>query len=497
VSYGIKSGKEVRTFSGHSGNVYSVCFSPDGKKFLSSSIDKTMKLWDVATGKILCSIYFVNDNGYAVVTPEGRYDGTEDAIKQLYYVKGMEIITLESLFEQCYTPNLLARLMDGEQFPPINISIDGLTPKPSVRITAPNSDIRGIKIVNNIFQSEQQTIEVAVEATDQGGGIDELTLYQNGKLVETSGKGLKTSVQKNELLVKIFNISLIPGENVIKATAFNIQRTETFSDEIIIKYSGSQTTKPNLFLLVIGINEYKNSKYNLNYAVADAQEFLKQMEWGGNEIFGNITSSYVSNTEATKQRISEEFDKIKMQIKPEDVFVFYYAGHGAMSSEEKPMYYLIPTDVLQMFFAPHLQEKAISANELKEFSAGIRAQKQMFVLDACQSGGMSEVLAARGAAEEKAIAQLAKSTGTFWLTASNSEQFAGEFAQLGHGLFTYCILQAFSGKADGQNDKKITVQELSAHLNDQVPIISKQYKGMEQFPVFYGSGNDFPIIIVK
>ena len=110
---------------------------------------------------------------------------------------------------------------------------------------------------------------------------------------------------------------------------------------------------------------------------------------------------------------------------------------------------------------------------------------------------MEEVLAARGAAEEKAIAQLARSTGTYWLAAANSQQFAGEFAQLKHGLFTYCILEAIAGKADGQNDKKITVQELSSYLNDQVPIISQKYKGSEQYPVTYGFGQDFPIAVCK
>ena len=37
--------------------------------------------------------------------------------------------------------------------------------------------------------------------------------------------------------------------------------------------------------------------------------------------------------------------------------------------------------------------------------------------------GFNEVAASRGAKEEKAIAQLARSTGTHWLTASGSEQF--------------------------------------------------------------------------
>jgi hypothetical protein len=40
----------IRTFGGHTEWVFSVAFSPDGRTALSGSGDKTLKLWDVATG---------------------------------------------------------------------------------------------------------------------------------------------------------------------------------------------------------------------------------------------------------------------------------------------------------------------------------------------------------------------------------------------------------------------------------------------------------------
>ena len=45
------SGKEIRTFIGHTHGILSICFSNDGRWLLSGSEDKTVKLWDVNTGR--------------------------------------------------------------------------------------------------------------------------------------------------------------------------------------------------------------------------------------------------------------------------------------------------------------------------------------------------------------------------------------------------------------------------------------------------------------
>ncbi|MCA2812162.1 MAG: WD40 repeat domain-containing protein, partial [Microcystis sp. M090S1] len=49
--WNVETGKEIRTLKGHDSTVISVNFSSDGKTLVSGSADKTIKLWNVETGK--------------------------------------------------------------------------------------------------------------------------------------------------------------------------------------------------------------------------------------------------------------------------------------------------------------------------------------------------------------------------------------------------------------------------------------------------------------
>ena len=51
-SYGtLRPTKRLKSFSGHTDFVYSIAFSPDGKRLLSGSSDRTARLWDIESGK--------------------------------------------------------------------------------------------------------------------------------------------------------------------------------------------------------------------------------------------------------------------------------------------------------------------------------------------------------------------------------------------------------------------------------------------------------------
>ena len=500
----INAKKIAAKLAGHANSATSFAITHDGKFLFSGSYDRTIRIWKLATNEMVGTMVFFDDKDWVIVDNAGRFDGTKAAMEKMYYTQGLTLLPLESGYEQFYTPSLLQRLLQGEQFTPPNVNINTLKPAPVVTIGATDGQ-RNLEVTDEIktFTTDDASFTINVKADCPEDAVTEIRLYQNGKLVQTTRNLEVTDDTKGEKsITKHFPVTLTTGENKFKAIAYNSQRTESRPAEIIVRFTGSDISpaqsETSMYVVVVGINTYKNPKYTLNYAGADASAFKEKMASGNKDIFKNVEVVYLADAEATKSNIEAAFRKAAAKCKQQDVFIFYYAGHGVMSGGEgnKKDFFIVPYDVTQLYGADDaLAQKGISSQELQDLSKNIPAQKQLFILDACQSAGALEAVASRGAAEEKAIAQLARSTGTHWLTASASDQFASEFQQLGHGIFTYVLLQALT-QGTGAGDK-VSVNSLKAYLETQVPELSQKYKGNPQYPASYGYGNDFPIMIIK
>ena len=484
------TGAILATFTGHSSDVYALAFSADGRYAISGGADGVIKLYDIEKKIELASRVQIGERDWVVYTPDGHFDGTPEGIRRVHFVQGLETFSLEAFYEKFYTPNLWVRIFDEKPFQATEVHIaQEMTTPPRVQIISPRPGA--------VLDAERASLEIVIE--DQGGGIDEIRLFQNGKLVSDLTRGIRVKETAGHQTTHRFDILLVSGKNEFRVVALNTNRTESKPAVVTVDFKQRPASSASLYILAIGINKYKNSVYNLNFGRPDAEAFTRALENQGRGIFTQIVKREIYDEKATKQVIEQEIRHFIDTAGPEDVFAFFYAGHGVMSldgAKESSDFYLVTHDVTQLYGKSELLEsKGISARQLKEWLKQIPAQKQVVILDACQAGGAVETFALRGAAEQKAIAQLARSTGTVILASSGSEQFASELPKLGHGLFTYALLQAIAGHADGGEppDGKITIKEIEAYISDRVPELTQQFRGTAQYPNSYTIGHDFPL----
>ncbi len=487
--------------------------SSDGRFLFVGSAELNIQVFDLLKHKWVATLYsFVDTGDWAVTTPDGRFDATSAAEKQIYFVKGVVTYPLETLYENCYTPKLLSRILAGESFPLVNNNIDNLHPKPRIKIKY-EEKTRNLEVGDDspLYANTTGTAEITINATAPDDKVDEIRLFHNGKVVNLATRGLFVT-DNDGSETKKYTINLLPGNNNFRAVALNSQRTESKADEITISYAGGNSNQPappvqnnnntavispvdknaTMYLMVVGINTYTNKINPLTYALPDATAFKDEIEQDAKSVLTNVKTYFITDAKADKAGIVNAFNEIKRDAKPQDVFVFYYAGHGYINPVSKE-FYLVSADVTDG--GESLLKNGIPAKDLQQYAVDIQAQKQLFILDACQSAGAFEAMLQHDGEQQKSLSMVARSTGTQWMAASGSSETAKEFGQLGHGAFTYVLLQALKGQA--ATNKMITVNGMKNFLQIQVPELVKKYGSNNQYPASYGSGNDFPVELIK
>lgn len=504
-SYNLKSRTLTHQFQGHQTGVNFLDYQPQNNKLFSKSVEGEVKIWSCDEDNITEDLTFFQMSGseWLISHALGYFDGSKEAMKQINYVSGMRSLQVETFFKKYYHPGLYDYLIKGNRFVAptkdqgLNQLMDDLP-----RFELYFQNFQGNQLLVNqdsIYLHNSSSIDTEITFLSGGKEADEIQVFNNGKLL------LQQSVEEDVVFRSLakkrqITLPLVPGTNELTIRLTTKKGLSTPEQRLSIHFD-TLSGKQELFILSLGINEYENSTYNLKYARNDANAVVETLKKGSSDLFYAIYDYQLSNKKVTRKNVLEIVEKIKQKMGPEDVFVFFYAGHGIMytNDDKSTDFYLVMSDITNLYGEKTmLDNQGLSAKDLLDISKNLPAQKQVFVLDACHSGAALNELATRGVERERALAQLARNTGTFFLTASQDIQLANESGYVGHGLFTYAILELLTGQSTTyQKNDIVSIYQLKSYVESRVPELSKEFKGSPQYPTGYSFGNDFPIGVVR
>lgn len=485
----LASGSQWKILAGHTAVAsyemgISAKFSPNGKYVISTG-DASTRIWDVSTGEEIASMIAFEDGEWIITTANGYYNSSPKGDQYLSVKVGGKEYSTEQLRESFYRPDLVNLALSGGSLKTLKKVAD-VKPPPVVAIVDTSRSI------------DKSDASITLKITDAGGGIGDIRLYLNGSAVMLdSARGVKVVASNQNQIQKTYKVKLSSGVNVIRAIAFNADNTMQSTDAIHeITAAFKAIGRPSLYALVIGINEYKNPKLQLNFAVADASLFADTLKKGASSLFDKVTVRRLSSKEeTTRENILKEL-KAMQALNPDDLFVFYVASHGTVDDGE---YFLITSNVGSTR-TERLKTDAIGQSVFKELIGNIPATKKLIIIDTCNAGALGDAIQVamltRGMSEDAAMKILSRAVGSTILSASTSLQEALEGYQ-GHGLFTYVLAEGLKGKADKGNTGYVRTTELADYVDNEVPTLAEKIFKKAQYPTISISGQAFPIGKVK
>ena len=454
--------------------------SIDGKYSITVSDRFTIKVWNTETGSLIYTIVNGKNGDYLTYTPEGFFTGTEWAMKNLVHiVDGMDVIGIDQVYDKLYRPDLVAAKMRGE-----DISEYAKEVNLASIVRSGNAPAVAIENLPELSDSRDVTFDICVQNT--GGGIGNVSIVLNGKTIRLS-EGVASS--KGEQKIFRHTVTLQNGQNKIEAFAMNsagmIESCRASAD---VNWQG-KTSKPNLYVLTVAVNKYRDKDLWLNYCVPDAASIEESFKKQQNGLYENVCVYSLKDAEVTKEGLEQKFKELSLIVTADDVFVFFVSGHGTAYDDGD--YYFIPVN-FRYTNKTDIPLKAISKSDLTKNLSLIKAGKTLMMLDTCNSGAFFADSNKRGMGDKGIFERLSRATGHAILAAASDSQSAME-GYNGHGVFTYVLLDGLAGKADSDGDGFVTLTELSSYVENQVPELSYEKWGYEQVPQKELRRQDFPI----
>jgi WD40 repeat protein len=516
--FNARTGALLRTYIGHTGEVYDVAVSPSGKQLVSGSFDQTVRVWNVEQDESLLAL-FTPSNDWVVWTPEGYYASSlngdrhmgwhanngakalgtfhsaakfekslyrDDVVSKVLEM-GSVAAALESLRPPAGAPALAPKPMTQNgtdelkeaELPP---EAPPPEPPPALYTLQKLEEIVPPKVTllapahGKTFASEQVRVEAEADAFGDNH-VTQLLLLVNGRPFNDGVDAAKRIEAPRAGKVRTaWEIKLTPGAHEI-----SVQAEGKFSQgdsEIVAVTIASPTAsdpkKPVLYVLAIGVSTYRGD-LRLNFAAADAIAIEQAFKARSAALFSRVETRLLTDDNATAAKIVDGLAWLKANMTGDDVGIVFFAGHGMQDSKTQFHLLGVDADPARPLVTTVSEEQLIQA---LHYTKG----RLILMLDACHAGTVGGDRR-RSVNTDKALKELMNDDhGLMLMCASMGREFSLETDALRHGVFTAALLEALvDGKADLMpRDGIVYTGELGPYVAERV----RELTNGKQHPVY-------------
>ncbi|MEL6347030.1 MAG: caspase family protein [Myxococcota bacterium] len=211
-----------------------------------------------------------------------------------------------------------------------------------------------------------------------------------------------------------------------------------------------EESAPQRVALVVGINHYPDDPelHDLQFAAADAASMSALLDGEGYQV---TTLSGGASEEEFRSALRETTSTLRRN----DTFVMYIAGHAQLQLKDGE-------HALHLLFSDSrsdVTDPGLGVPELSTIVNALPALQRVVILDTCHSARSQQLLQRfRGDAAPEVLPVVGQFSA--WVYSAAPQQSSQEDPALQHGVFTWYLLEALSGKADADGDGAVGVLEM-------------------------------------
>ncbi|OWU86711.1 hypothetical protein ATO6_01690 [Oceanicola sp. 22II-s10i] len=483
------TGTVAGEYVGHTGDILALAAAEGANRLISGSADQTMVLWNLETREEIARFFFAGED-WIIWTPQGYFHSSPEGDRLVGWRvnrgrdEAARYIRARELKRHLHSPEIVRRAI--------------LTGDPA----AAARDLRGTdsELTDLLMRAPPDfdlRIAEEIDAPDgiavielTGARADEVedwgyTILVNDRRVPPVPYADPTGQGRS-----LYQVPLGPGENAIRVTGEDDfgYITERGAVALNALRTAAPEKRGKLYVAVIGVADYPNlpdacngRSCDLAYPVNDAVEILATLArttaplYEAMETLVIVSPSRIDGSDSLMTTLSAvtpadailppegrvvEDELIDFLARPteEDTTIVFVAGHGLNIDED---YFLVPGDARRR--GEEWRRSSLFDWRILQDEMGYALGRRILLIDTCHAQGAFNARLEKDAADAR--------IAVFSATAANNT--AAERRDLGHGIFTYALLEGLRGKA-ATGDDGVRLLGLADYVYREVIRLSDQ-----------------------